>query len=128
MFGGADLNCSIERGVQQFVPTAYACLPLSCPFPDCQCLWIAVFPSFLIIAGTSFPLRLCHIKRLWLVLADAKNFVLFQDNIMERDVLPDRYAQLEKRRRRQNRKTVALVIFLLVLALIWMSRVLLRTF
>jgi predicted nucleic acid-binding Zn ribbon protein len=128
MFVGADPTCTIERGVQQFVHTAHACLPLSCPFPDCQCLWIAIFPSLLTIAGTSVPLRLCHVKPLWLVLADAKNFVLFQDNAMERDVLPDRYAQLKKRRRRQNRKTIALVIFFLILALIWMGRVLLRTF
>jgi predicted nucleic acid-binding Zn ribbon protein len=45
---------------------------------------------------------------------------------MEHDVTLDRYEQLRKRKRRQNRKTLIVGILFLLIMLVWIGPILLR--
>jgi hypothetical protein len=45
---------------------------------------------------------------------------------MEHDVILDRYEQLRKRKRRQNRKTLIVGILFLLIMLVWIGPILLR--
>ncbi|MDB5758468.1 MAG: hypothetical protein JWM30_1757 [Burkholderia sp.] len=45
---------------------------------------------------------------------------------MEHDVILDRYEQLRKRKRRQNRKTLIVAILFVLIMLVWIGPILLR--